>query len=114
MGARTLMVFDVHARKNKQRDERYYEIEMLDDETGTYVKTYASEDNFNYDNWEPVIRAWQPKKLIAIKGIFKFKRDAKTKQFTNIVNADSKPRIEEVYDQSVRDAYLDLYAHKYL
>lgn len=113
MGARTLMVIDIHARKNHKRDERYYEIEMLDDQTGTYVKTYASEHNFNYDNWEPVIQAWQPKKLVAIKGIFKFKRDPKTREFTNIVNADSKPRVEQVYDHSVRDAYLLLYGQKY-
>lgn len=114
MSARTLMVFNIHARKNKQRNERYYEIEMLDDASGTYLKTYASEDNFNYDNWEPIIRAWQPKTMVAIRGAFKFKRDPKTQEFTNIVNADSKPRIEDVYDQTVRDAYLDLYASKYL
>jgi hypothetical protein len=114
MNVRTLMIFDIHARKNTKRDERYYEIEMLDDETGTYVKTYTSESNFNYDNWEPVIDAWQPSTMIAIRGVFKFKRDSKTMQFTNIVNADSKPHIDGIYDQSVRDAYLDLYASKYL
>ncbi len=114
MAARTLMVFDIHARKNKIRNERYYEIEMLDDETGAYVKTYASEDNFNYDNWHTVIKTWQPKTLLAIRGVFKFKMDPKTRSLTNIINADSKPYIDELYDQTVRDQYLDLYAKKYL
>lgn len=114
MNVRTLLVFDIHARKNKQRDERYFEIEMLDDETGEYVKTYASEDNFNFDNWYPVIKTWQPKTLLAITGVFKFKRDPKTKLFTNIINADSKPHVYESYDQSVRDQYLQIYAKRYL
>lgn len=113
MTARTLMVFDIHSRKNK-RDERYHEIEMIDDETGEYVKTYATEGMFNFDNWEPVIDSWQPKTLLAITGVFKFKRDPKTKQFTNIINADSKPHVNESYDQSVRDQYLQLYAERHL
>ena len=114
MTARTLIVFDIHSRKNRQRDERYYEIEMLDDETGAYVKTYASEDNFNFDNWSSVIHTWQPKTLLAITGVFKFKRDPKTREFTNIINADSKPHVYESYDQTVRDQYLQLYAAKHL
>lgn len=114
MTARTLIVFDIHARKNKDRDERYFEIEMVDDETGAYVKTYASEDNFNFDNWYPVIKTWQPKTLVAITGVFKFKRNPKSKQLTNIIDADSKPHVYETYDQSVRDQYLQLYASKHL
>ncbi len=114
MNTRTLIVFDIHARKNKIRDERYFEIEMLDDETGEYVKTYASEDNFNFNNWLPVIQTWQPKTLLAVTGVFKFKRDPKSKELTNIINADSKPHVYDVYDQSVRDQYLQIYAKRYL
>jgi hypothetical protein len=109
-----MIVFDIHARKNKTRDEKYFEIEMLDDETGEYVKTYTGDEYFNFDNWRPVIDAWEPNTLVAISGIFKFKRDAKSKELTNIVNADSKPHILDTYNQSVRDQYLEVYASKYL
>jgi hypothetical protein len=114
MNTRTFMVFDIHARKNKIRDEKYFEIEMLDDITGEYVKTYASEENFNFDHWLPIIEAWQPNTLVAITGLFRFTRNSKTKQLQNIVNADSKPHILETYNQDVRDQYLNIYAKKYL
>jgi hypothetical protein len=113
MYSRTLVVVDVKRRYNKIRDEIYYDIDMLDDSTGELLKTYASEDNYNFCNWKSVIDDWDPMsgQLLVLQGFFLFKRDPATKKITNIVNADSKPRITESVD---RDAYLNLFAEKYL
>jgi hypothetical protein len=113
MYSRTFVVVDVKRRYNKIRDEAYYTIEMLDDTTGELIKTYASEDNYNFCNWKSVIDDWDPisGQLLVLQGVFKFKRDPNTKEFTNVINADSKPRITETVD---RDAYLNLFAEKYL
>lgn len=113
MYSRTLVVTDVKRRYNRHRDEVFYEIEMLDDSTGDLVKTYASEDNYNFCNWKTVIEEHDihSGQLLVLQGVFTFKRDRATKQISNVVNADSLPRITESVD---RDQYLLAYAARYL
>jgi hypothetical protein len=113
MYSRTFVVIDIKRRYNRHRDEVFYAIEMLDDASGQLVKTYASEENYNFCNWKSVIDDWDPMsgQLLVLQGVFLFKRDHETRQLTNIVNADSTPRITECVD---RDAYLAAYAQRYL
>lgn len=114
MSYRRYMVVNIRYRYNKVRDQRYYDIEMIDDETGTFVRTYSGPDYRNWTKWEKIVDTWDTDKMVSITGDFKFKRDPDTKEFTNIINADSMPHIEEVYGSVARDLYLNKYAEAYL
>lgn len=113
MKSRTFVVIACTRKYNPQRKETYYHIEMLDDATGELVITYASEENYNFVNWQNVIDAVQnnSNQLPVLQGVFTFKRDKKSGEITNIVNADSRPRITETVD---RETYLQAYNDRYL
>jgi hypothetical protein len=114
MNARRFMIVNIRSRYNKIRDQRYYDIEMLDDETGSFVRTYTCPDYSNWSKWEKIVDAWEPDTMISITGKFKFKRDKTSGELTNIVNADSMPFIEEIYNETSREIYLNSYAQAYL
>ena len=103
----TACVINIDRKYSTKNQEAYYDIEMVDNITGNYFRTYASEENYNYQNWMKVIdrfKEYKGKKTIILKGNIRVKKD-------NIIDADSKPIVVDELDM---EQFLQVYADNFL
>ena len=103
----TACVIGVERSYSKKNEEYYYNVEMVDNITGNYYRTYVSEENYNYQHWTKTIdtfKQYRGKKTIILKGTIRIKKD-------NIIDADSKPIVIDELDM---EQFLQVYAENFL
>ena len=100
-------VVNIKSGYSHKHQERFYTIEMVDDASGNYVKTYIGEFNRNIVLWEPIIETWDDTTAICITGKFKTK---KGKEGDCLINADCVPKAVE---RMSRDDFLNAYYEHY-
>ena len=100
-------VVNISRRYSKTNNEMYYTIEMVDDASGEYVKTYVSEDNMNMVLWDPIVQTWDDSTAICITGNFKTKRG---KEGERLINADCMPKaVERIGREDLLNAVYERY-----
>lgn len=95
------------SRYSKTNSEDYWEIELIDKDSGALRKTYVSELNFNFRIWEQLLTAMQqmPDRAIGIQGNFKTVRGK-----SDIINADAKFEYSDDWDRNAfMNAILETY-----
>ena len=84
-------IVNVVERWSDRNSEEFYEIELIDNETGKMRITYVSESNFNSKPWLQAVKVWQVSRnqaVIITSEKFKVKKKPNKYGF-EIVNADS-------------------------
>lgn len=85
---------------SRQNHQTFYEIEMVDGDTGALRRTFITPDSFNYrkNRWIQVIEMFQlnPSRAIIIDGNFSL---ARSRRRHDVIDADSK---FEYYDTTDR------------
>jgi len=96
---KTLFVVSKSRKWSKKNQEMYNIIEFIDPDTGMLYKTYVSDNNFNFKNWEDLMEIMDlhPDQAIVIEGVFK-----PSKRTTpDVINADSKFKPIANFDRDV-------------
>ena len=93
-------IVNVVERWSDRNSEEFYEIEIIDNDTGKMRITYVSESNFNSKPWLQAVKVWQKirnQAVIISSDKFKVKKKPNKYGF-EILNADSNFEYEGVVD----------------
>ena len=88
----TQVAINFKHKYSHNNNEYYYEIDLIDVDSGELCITYISDNNMNYEAWEKLISVMDDKPAhgIGISGNFKYKRNKSKKHNLRIINADVK------------------------